>query len=129
MKLLITIVDRKICSKVLKIFEENEVHFNTVCLGKGSANSEMLHYFGLGETEKNVIFSMIRKEDSEAILENLYEGIEFSRHGTGVAFTVPLSSIGKKLLTFLQGENEEKMLLTEKNTETLKIERKEDENE
>lgn len=107
MKILITIIDRKMCPRVLKMFEEIDVHFNTVIHGKGSANSDLLQYFGLAETEKSIIFSIVPKKDAPEILENIYELFEFSRRGTGVAFTIPIKSIGKKTLALLSGEKME----------------------
>lgn len=107
MKILITIIDRKMCPRVLKMFEELKVNFNTILHGKGSANSELLQYFGLAETEKSVIFSIVSKKDAPEILENIFELFEFSRRGTGVAFTIPIKSIGKKTLSLLRGEKME----------------------
>ena len=34
MKILITIIDRKMCTRVLKMFEEQNVNFNTIVHGK-----------------------------------------------------------------------------------------------
>lgn len=107
MKILITIIDRKMCTRVLKMFEEQNVNFNTIVHGKGSANSELLQYFGLAETEKSVIFSIVPKQETPALLGKIYELFEFSRRGTGVAFTIPVKSIGKKTLSHLKGEKME----------------------
>ena len=106
MKILITIIDRKMCTRVLKMFEEQNVNFNTIVHGKGSANSELLQYFGLAETEKSVIFSIVPKQETPALLGKIYE-LLVSRRGTGVAFTIPVKSIGKKTLSLLKGEKME----------------------
>ena len=60
LKLLVTIVDRSKALFYVDILEQYEVNMQLVIYGKGTANSEMLNYLGLAETEKAIILSVIR---------------------------------------------------------------------
>jgi len=102
MKLLITIVDREYSSKVIKLYENEEYNIQFVSLGKGTANSQMLEYFGFGETEKTVIITIIEKNDVPILFEKLSSSYDLQ--GKTVAFTVSLSSIGKKTLSLFRKE-------------------------
>ena len=59
---------------------------------QGTAGSEMLHYLGLEESEKRVIFSVIREDRAEEAMRGLEEKFATLRGGKGIAYTVPLSS-------------------------------------
>lgn len=58
-ELMVTIVDRGRGAKVVDLYRTEHLHFNYMCLGMGTANSEILDYFGLSETEKDIILTMI----------------------------------------------------------------------
>lgn len=44
----------------------------TVCLAKGTASSTILAALGIGDTKQEVLFSVIRKENTEAILNAVH---------------------------------------------------------
>ena len=70
--------------------------------GKGTASSEMLMYLGLAETEKAVIFSIIREDRIKEIMDTLEEKFNKMKDGKGIAYTVPLKSvIGVSVYQFL----------------------------
>lgn len=60
--MMVTITDRNRKKKFEEFYKKNEhmVFFTT--LGRGTANSEMLDYFGLEESEKVVILSVVTEE-------------------------------------------------------------------
>jgi len=61
-----------------------------------------LHLLGLEETDKGVIFSVIKEERTEEILRELENKFQTLKKGKGVAFTVPLTSvIGVAIYRFL----------------------------
>lgn len=101
MKLLIVICDRNLTNKVLKILNDSNAHYHLSFYAKGTANSEILSYFGLAEVDKEVILSFIRVGNINSIMEKL-SGYEFiAKHGA-VAFAVPLDGIGKNALSYLE---------------------------
>jgi hypothetical protein len=69
---------------------------------RGTANSQILSYFGLSESEKAVLMAVIRDDQEKAALEVLEEKFKTIKNGKGVAFTVSLTStIGVAMYRFL----------------------------
>lgn len=100
--LMVTIVDRKIGRKYRELYMENEQHVMFASLGQGTASSEVLDYLGLEEAEKIVLFSVHEEEEWFFIKKQLQQKLKIDAPGGGIAFIVPLSSIGgKKVLQFL----------------------------
>ena len=100
--MMVTITDRNRKKKFEEFYKKNEhmVFFTT--LGRGTANSEMLDYFGLEESEKVVILSVVTEETWKKLRREMIVKMQIDVPGTGIAFIVPLSSIGgEKTLHFL----------------------------
>ena len=93
MDLVFTIVSRGKGETVLDIFREYRVLQNIICHGHGTAPSSILEMFGLGATDKDIVLSFVKAENSKKILSDLSKKLEFSKPGHGIAFTVPLESI------------------------------------
>lgn len=100
--LMVTVVDRKVGKKYQSLYRENEHHVMFSSLGFGTAASDILNYLGLEATEKAVIFSVQEEEKWMHIKKQLQKKLRIDAPGGGIAFIVPLSSIGgKKSLQFL----------------------------
>lgn len=108
--LMTTIVDRKVAKKYSELYKENEQHVMFVTLGSGTAANEILDYLGLENTEKAVIFSVQEESAWQKIKKQLQQKLKIDAPGGGIAFTIPLSSIGgKKTLQFLlEGQDYQK---------------------
>ncbi len=101
LKLLVTVVDRPKAEFYLDVLSQFDVNFQLVTGGKGTASSELVELLGLN-TQKSVIFSVIREDRAEKILNCLEDKFRAIRGGKGVAFAVPLSSvIGVRSYQFL----------------------------
>jgi len=101
LKLLVTVVDRQKTEFYLDVLSQFEVNFQMVTGGKGTASSELVELLGLN-TQKSVIFSVIREDRAEEILNCLEDKFETIRKGKGVAFAIPLASvIGVRSYQFL----------------------------
>ena len=97
-----TIVDRKNGSKYAKLYKDNGLAVTFMTLGTGTASSDVLDYLGLESTEKTVIFTVQEEEGWLALKKELRQKLQIDAPGGGIAFIVPLSSIGgKKALQFL----------------------------
>ena len=71
-------------------------------LAKGTANSEMIDFLGMEVTEKLVMMSVVTDDMWKTVKKDLEKEIQIDVPGTGIAFLMPLSSIGgKKVLQFL----------------------------
>ncbi len=100
--MMVTITDRKGAKKFNAFYSENglDVSFNTV--GHGTAASEILDYFGLDNNEKTVMIHIVTDETWKTIKKLLQTQMKIEIPGTGIAFVIPISSIGgKKALNFL----------------------------
>ena len=99
---MISITDRKVLNKYEEIYEENNLHVMYLSLGYGTAANEILDYLGLESSEKAVTFSVLEEETWLAVKKQLEKKLKIDAPGGGIAFTVPLSSIGgRKTLQFL----------------------------
>ena len=92
--LMITIINRGKDEGIIKMFIDHGVTFNLLSLGKGTANSVVLDYLGLGETEKEILFSTMPLEISKILLKKIDKETNMKKPGCGVAFTLPIGSVG-----------------------------------
>ena len=105
--LMITIAERKKTDKYMTLFQENNLNVVYRTLGYGTVSNEILDYLGLDTNEKAVSFSMLEEHTWLTIKKQLEKKLQIDAPGGGIAFTIPVSSIGgKKALQFLI-ENED----------------------
>lgn len=113
-KLLVTIVDRGKGHEAVDIYRSNGLHFDYLCMGFGTANSRILDYFGLSETEKDVVFTLVPGERTRALIALVNQRFHLSHPGRGILFTLPLSGVSGQVPQVLgkewdgQGEGAEK---------------------
>jgi len=94
MKLLFSIVDRGVGDKIVDTCKKHGVYFNIICLGRGTANTEILNFLGIGETDKDIVLSSVVEDKIDEILKVLVDEMEFNKPGKGIAFTIPIGSVG-----------------------------------
>lgn len=105
LKLLVTVVDRSKALFYVDLLEQFEINMQTVVFGTGTADSKMLRYLGLTESDKAVILSAVREDNVKAVLEMLEEKFEKVKNGKGIAFTVSMKSIiGVSVYSFLSNQ-------------------------
>lgn len=102
MRLLITIVDRILTDAATNIIQNEGDGYCMEMWGKGTASSEMIDLLGLGSPDKTVIMAIVRKKDLEPIFKRFSNELELTKKGTGIAFSVPINSIGKSSLEYLE---------------------------
>lgn len=102
LELLITTVNRSKAEYYIDLLQSFEVNLQFVTLGHGTADAKMRALFGLDDSDKTVIFSVIQGNKLKDALETLDNKFRTIKNGKGVAYTVPLSSmIGTLLFGFL----------------------------
>ena len=102
MELLITIVNRKKAELYLDLLQAFDVNMQFVLLGEGTAGADIRNMLGLADSEKAVIFTVIKEKDIKAAMNMLEDKFETIRDGKGIAVTVPFSSvIGVSIYQFL----------------------------
>jgi len=100
--LMTTIVDRKIVKKYLELYQENNLYVMFLSLGFGTASNDIMDYLGLESNEKAVAVSVLEEETWFTVKKQLEKKLKIDAPGGGIAFTIPLSSVGgKKALHFL----------------------------
>ncbi len=100
--MMITITKRLTSRKMHGFYEQNGLPSIFCTLANGTATSEMLDYFGLEATEKIVMMSVVTDDTWKSVKKGLEEQVQIDVPGRGIAFLIPLSSIGgKKVLQFL----------------------------
>lgn len=100
--LMTTITKRLTGRKMQAFYEQNELSAIFCTLGNGTATSEMLDYFGLEATEKIVMMSVVTDDTWKRVKRGLEDQVQIDVPGRGIAFLIPLSSIGgRKVLQFL----------------------------
>ena len=103
--LLVTVVNKgkgTFFADFLKTFDAN---LQMCFVASGTAGSDLIGLLGLKDNLRTVIFSVVCAERVDAIFAALEERFHSVNNGTGIAFTLPLSSvIGKLSYGFLSNE-------------------------
>lgn len=110
LSLMVTICGRSRLPEFITAYQSRGIAVNHITLGHGTATGEMLNLFGLDSTEKAVCLSVVSGETWRGVRRVLERQIRIDVPGVGIAFLVPLSSIGgKRELMFLtDGQTYEK---------------------
>ena len=93
---LVTITDRRSTDAFLALYAEFGVTVSLRTVGSGTAVQETLSTLGLEKTEKAVLFAMITADTWPRLQKGLRRKLQIDVPGTGIAFIVPVSSIGGK---------------------------------
>lgn len=100
--MMVTISDRNQARRFLSFYREYGVTVTFLTFGQGTAVSEVLDSFGLEAAEKSILFAFVTDTEWKKVRNGLQKQIKIDIPGSGIAFIVPLSSIGgKKQLQFL----------------------------
>ncbi len=102
LKILVTVVSRSKTEFYMDFLSQFEINFQTATLGQGTARSETLYMLGLEDSDKGVIFSVLREDECAEALSALEEKFHTIKNGKGIAFTIPMSSVvGVAIYRFL----------------------------
>ena len=100
--LLITVVNRNKAEFYADFLQSFEVNMQLITNAEGTASKETLHYLGLVETDKSVIFSVIREDRAVEALNALDHKFKTIKNGKGIAFTTPMTgTVGVAIYQFL----------------------------
>jgi len=100
--MMVTITNRNLTKRFTTFYSELGLDISFITVGAGTAASEILDYFGLDGTEKSVLFHIVTTEKWKEVKRQLQVKMKIDIPGIGIAFLLPLSSIGgKKALNYL----------------------------
>ena len=114
------IANRGLRKKYLAFFEEHHITVVLSTMAAGTASNTILDALGLEATEKTVYFALLTRDTWKSLKKELYEKMNIAVPGRGIAFLIPLSSIGgRKTLQYLTAgqtiEIEEESTLQKRN--------------
>lgn len=99
------IAERKRLPEFLEAYKRNAIPLNLVTLGRGTASNERLDLLGMDDAEKAIGFSVLTEEKWLSIKKILQNEVKIDIPGRGIAFTVPMSSVGGKTALRLITQN------------------------
>ena len=100
--IIFSVVQRGLGEEVIHVTKSRGVYVNLICPGRGTATSSILEMFGLGATEKDVILSFGKTDETHEVITAISKKLECDKPGGGIAFAVPVQSIaGIKVLQYL----------------------------
>ncbi len=105
LQVLITVVDRGRGTKMTRLYQQVGIETQLMCLGIGTVKSEIVEYFGLGEVEKDVLFSAAPRNIIRGGLKRLQGELPFAKPGGGIACSVTFSSASMAALRQIQINN------------------------
>lgn len=101
------ITNRGMREKFFTFFKQNDVQVVFATLGEGTASSAILDYLGMEATEKALYFAFVTPDVWKHLKRELYTKVKIDIPGRGIAFLIPLSSIGgKRALKYLTAGQE-----------------------
>ncbi|MBP3360006.1 MAG: hypothetical protein J6N52_04065 [Clostridia bacterium] len=100
-KLMITIIKRGIGSRVVDFYRAMGLHYDFICLGMGTASSEILDYLGLEKTDKDIVISMVPQSQTALVLNGVCDKFRLKEPGGGIVFTIPLTSVSSRISEIL----------------------------
>lgn len=102
LEVLVTIINRNKADFYTDLIQSFDVNMQLVTMAEGTADARTLSLLGIADTDKAVIFSMIREDMVPKALTAIEEKFETIKDGKGIAFTFPMTSIiGVSIFGFL----------------------------
>lgn len=121
LSMLVTIVDRGKGDGVAALLRQEGVLLHYIALGNGTAHKGLLSLLGLKDTAKDVVISFVRSGVARQAMRRLSYALEIDLPGRGIAFTLPVGSVGgAQALHYLMGED--KPVVSEEGTTTMQQE-------
>jgi nitrogen regulatory protein PII len=92
--LIVTVVNKGWGEKVLETSMKAGATGGTILLGRGMGIHEQRTLLGISlEPEKEVVLSVVRSDEREAILKQIVTATELEKPGAGIAFTLPIDKV------------------------------------
>ena len=103
--MLITVVQKGKGTFFAVFIKSFDANLQIAVVGSGTADSNLVEFLGLKDKRRSIIFSIVREERVNEIMEALGERFHTVNNDTGISFAVPLSSvIGKLSYGFLSND-------------------------
>lgn len=107
LKLVVVIVDWDGVDKLTDVLSELHIRLNFLCVGEGTANSEIADILGLGSAQKGVLLCVQPDFKLPIVMRTLSKRLKLNQQGKGIAFSVPLSGVVNPLAKLFHNEKME----------------------
>lgn len=91
------IANRGMRDKFIQFFKLHNIHVTLTVLGQGTASGAILDYLGMETTDKTLYFAFVTRDTWKLLKKDLYAQVKIDVPGRGIAFLIPLSSMGGKM--------------------------------
>lgn len=100
--MMVSVLNKYKVKKISEFYNQQGISVIMWLMARGTAAGEILDYFGLEESTKVVLISLVTRETWNEVKKGLRGKLNIEVPGTGIVFIIPVSSIGgKKQLQFL----------------------------
>ena len=107
LSMLTTVVDRGKGDSVVRLLQAEQVLTHFIALGSGTTHRDLIGMMGLRDTPKDVVISFLPAGLARQAMRRLSHALDIDLPGRGIAFTMPLSSVGgSKALRYLSGQEQ-----------------------
>lgn len=96
-KLLVAIVDRGKSAALVEVYRSFRLPLEYICMGRGTADSRILDYLGLAQTQKDVVLAFAPARRVAEVMRGVDRRFDLSRPGRGVLFSCPLSGVSAQV--------------------------------
>lgn len=104
---MLTITNRRMAESLPDYLREQGAALTLCSLAQGTADEPVLDMWGLADTERALLFSVVPAVRERALLRGLVRDRQLDLPGNGVAFTIPVQSVGgARTLSYLSGGQE-----------------------
>ena len=91
-EILVVIIRRGLAEKASEFLKKHSSNFHLISMAEGTAESEIVEFFGFGMSEREVLFGLIDATESKHTLDMLGAKFDFETPANGIALTLPLKS-------------------------------------
>lgn len=101
-RMLVAVVERGKSVRFREILQKNGIFLSEVCMGNGTASSDILDILGLESTEKDVVISMTDSGAAAAMMNKLSDQLAGNFGSKGIVFSMRLSAAPNILIKALE---------------------------
>lgn len=102
--LLVSIVPRNHAEHIVSVAKESGIPGATILMGRGTAKSSFLQILGFGDTEKDLIYSLIDTNSKQPIIDSIKTESLKHKSPYGILFSIPVHFSMKAGLTNIYGQ-------------------------
>ena len=104
LNIFISITTGEFSEKCHAMYRAHGLEIMLSALGKGTADSKLFDYLGLETSDKLLQMLPVTEESGKELLREFRRAVHYEKRGSGIAFILPISSVGgKTILEYMVG--------------------------